>query len=161
MADPTTPGDAADNAKTDASNEADNQKAGTEKDGADAANQGMSDAGDSATKVAKGGNVGDAGKDLAKKEEEQVKAKAKEREEAAKKAAIDMVKKNAEIAKQMAIQEAKQAAMNELGSLLGGAPGLTKPDLGDLGGLGNNLAPNALKNPAQKLTDIKPSEPSV
>ena len=160
MADPTTPGDAVDNAKTDASNESDNQKAATEKSGADAANQGMSDAGDSATKVAKGGNAGDAAKDLAKKEEDQLKAKAKEREEASKQAAIDMAKKNAEIAKQMAINEAKQAAMNELGSLMNGAPGLTKPDLGDLG---NSLgqAPDLLKNPAQKLSGIKPSEPSV
>ena len=161
MADPTTPGDAANNAKTDASNEADNQKAGAEKDGVDSANQGISDAGDSAGKVAKGGNVGDAGKDLAKKEAAQVEAKLKQREDAAKQAAIDMLKKNAEIAKQMAINEAKQAAMNELGSLMNGMPNISKPDLGDLGGLGNNLAPNALKNPTQKLTDIKPSEPSV
>jgi hypothetical protein len=160
MADANTPGDAADNAKTDASNEADNQKAGTEKDGADSANQGMSDTGDSATKVAKGGNVGGAGKDLAKKEAAQVEAKLKQREDAAKKAAVDMAKKNAEIAKQMAINEAKQMAMKELGALTNGVPNLTKPDLGDLG---NSLgqAPNALKNTAQKLTDIKPSEPSV
>lgn len=158
MADPKTPGDAVDNAKTDASNEEDNQKAATEKSGADAANQGISDTGDEATKVAKGGNVGDAGKDLAKKEEAQVEAKLKEREDAAKKAAIDMAKKNADVAKQMAIDEAKQLAQNELGSLANGLPSMPKPDLGDLG---NGLGSNALKNPAQKLTDIKPSEPSV
>ena len=158
MADPNTPGDAVDNAKTDASNQTDNQKAGAEQDGAKAANQGISDTKDSAMQVAKGGNVADTGKDLAKKELAQVEAKAKEREDAAKQAAIDMAKKNADIAKQMAINEAKSMAQNELGSLMNGMPEIPKPDLGDLtnSGLGNTL-----KNQAQKLTDIKPSEPSV
>ena len=158
MADPTTPGDAVDNAKTDASTQAENQKAGAEKDGADSANQSQSDAKDSAGNVAKGGNVKDEGKKLADKEKAALEAKAKQRAEDAKQAALQMAAKNEQIAKDMAIAEAKNLLASQLG-------GLTPPSMGDLmnnnplSSLGKN-ANNVDKEP-QKLTDIKPSSPSV
>lgn len=158
MADPTTPGDAVDNAKTDASAEADKQKAGAEKDGADSVNQAESDAANSANDVAKGGNVGDAGKKLADKEKAALEAKAKQRLEDAKQAALQMAAKNEQIAKDMAIAEAKNLLANQLG-------GLTPPSMGDLmndnplQGLGQGA--NNIEKEAQKLTDIKPSSPSV
>jgi hypothetical protein len=160
MADPKTPGDAADNAKTDASNTANEQKAGAEKDAGDTKNQAMSDAADSANNVAKGGNVKDAAKDLAAKEMDNVKAKAEQRKEEAKQAAIAMALKNADIAKQMAIAAAMGLAQEELGSLMNGMPGMDNP-LGGLGQKGPDPAANNLNNEPQKLTDIKPSEPSV
>ena len=160
MADPTTPGDAVSNAKTDASNEADNQKACAEKDGADSVNQSQDDAKDSAGNVAKGGNVSNEGKKLADKEKAALEAKAKQRVEDAKQAALQMAAKNAQIAKDMAIAEAKNLLASQLG-------GLTPPSMGDLGGLGDNpmsgLSPKAnnVEKEPQKLTDIKPSSPSV
>ncbi|MCW3128076.1 MAG: hypothetical protein JWO03_3734 [Bacteroidetes bacterium] len=159
MANPQTPGDATDNAKTDASNTADSQKAGAEKDAGDTKDKAESDAADSANNVAKGGNVKDAAKDLAAKELEQAKAKAEQRKEEAKQAAIAMAMKNADIAKQMAIAAAMGMAQEQLGSLMNSVPGMDSP--GGLGQKGPDPASNDLKNDPQKLTDIKPSEPSV
>jgi hypothetical protein len=155
MADPKTPGDAGDNAKTDASNTVDGQKAGAEKDAGDTKDKAASDAANSANKIVHGGNVKDAAKDLAAQEMDQLKQKADQRKEEAKQAAIQMALKNADIAKKMAIA----AAMGELGSLTNGLPGMDNPGLGDLG----KQAPdtNGLSKQPPKLTNTKPSEPSV
>ncbi len=83
---------------------------------------------------------------------------AEKRKEDAKKAAVAMLLKNEEIAKQMAIAEAMNVANNALGGIV---PGSMMPMADNLMQSGLNEGANSLEKQQQKLTDIKPSEPSV
>ena len=83
---------------------------------------------------------------------------AAKRKEDAKKAAAAMLLKNEEIAKQMAIAEAMKLASGALGNVL---PGSMMPMADNLMQSGMNEGANSLEKQQQKLTDIKPSEPSV